>query len=120
MAFDRESLTPLYRLEIGEAGESCALYIAEKLGMPPHMLQRARKAAYGSLREEERPSPEQAAHGSGASAMTPRIVRQKEQKTEGQPLSEQFRIGDSVMVYPQKQIGIVYARSNENGKSEFR
>lgn len=30
MAFDRESLRPLYRLEIGKAGESCALYIAKK------------------------------------------------------------------------------------------
>ena len=39
MAFDRESLRPLYRMELGEAGESCALYIAEKLGMPEEMLE---------------------------------------------------------------------------------
>lgn len=47
MAFDKESLKPLFRLEIGEAGESCALYIAEKLGMPRKMLERAHRAAYG-------------------------------------------------------------------------
>lgn len=47
MAFDRESLMPLYKLEIGEAGESCALYIAKRLGLPLHMIERARAAAYG-------------------------------------------------------------------------
>ncbi len=51
MAFDKESLLPLYRLEIGEAGESCALYIAEKLGLPEHLLRRAHEAAYGSQAE---------------------------------------------------------------------
>lgn len=33
MTFDKESLKPTYRLVIGEAGESCAFYIAGKLGM---------------------------------------------------------------------------------------
>ena len=37
MTFDKESLRPLYQLVIGEAGESCAFYIARKLGMPGHM-----------------------------------------------------------------------------------
>ena len=45
MAFNRESLLPLYRLELGEAGESCALYIAGRLGMPEDILRRAREAA---------------------------------------------------------------------------
>jgi len=48
MAFDRESLMPLYRLEIGEAGESCALHIAERLGMPEHILNRARAITYAT------------------------------------------------------------------------
>ena len=46
MAFDRENLCPLYRLEMGEAGESCALYIAKRLGFPDHLLEIAEKAAY--------------------------------------------------------------------------
>ncbi|WP_330586877.1 endonuclease MutS2 [Aminipila terrae] len=46
MAFDRESLKPLYKLQIGEAGESCALYIAKRLGFPEHMLAIAEKASY--------------------------------------------------------------------------
>ncbi len=38
-------LKPLYRLEMGEAGESCALYIAKRLGLPKHMLKTAYQAA---------------------------------------------------------------------------
>ena len=37
MAFDKQTLLPLYRLEIGEAGESCALYIASRLGLPKRL-----------------------------------------------------------------------------------
>lgn len=48
MTFDKESLKPLYRLVIGEAGESCAFYIAGKMGMPTEMLQAAARAAYGT------------------------------------------------------------------------
>ena len=47
MTFDKESLKPTYRMVIGEAGESCAFYIAERLGMPGYMLETAAKAAYG-------------------------------------------------------------------------
>ena len=41
MTFDKESLKPLYQMIIGEAGESCAFYIAKKLGMPDSMLKAA-------------------------------------------------------------------------------
>lgn len=44
MTFDKESLKPTYRLVIGEAGESCAFYIAGKLGMPEPMLECAARA----------------------------------------------------------------------------
>lgn len=52
MAFDRESLRPLYRLEMGKSGESCALYIAKRLGIPNHMLKYAAKEAYGQQSEQ--------------------------------------------------------------------
>ena len=52
MAFDRENLKPLYRLEIGKAGESCALYIAKRLGMPDDMLEMAARRAYGGISRE--------------------------------------------------------------------
>lgn len=46
MTFNRETLSPKYQLEIGEAGESCALYIAKRLGFPEHMLELAKACAY--------------------------------------------------------------------------
>ena len=42
MSFDLDTLLPLYRLEMGIAGESCALHIAERLGLPKEIIQRAR------------------------------------------------------------------------------
>ena len=48
MTFDRESLQPTYQMVIGEAGESCAFYIAARLGMPEHMLRTAARTAYGT------------------------------------------------------------------------
>ena len=44
MTFDRETLMPTYRMVIGEAGESCAFYIADRLGMPESMLRVAVEA----------------------------------------------------------------------------
>ena len=40
MTFYKESLKPTYQLVIGEAGESCAFYIAGKMGMPEEMLKK--------------------------------------------------------------------------------
>lgn len=116
MAFDKESLMPLYRLEIGEAGESCALYIAQRLGMPRQMLKRAHEAAYGNLKEESWPASSQSITAFDKAIMAPKIIRQKDTALAAQPRSSKFNIGDSVMVYPQKEIGIVYARSNEKGE----
>lgn len=47
MTFDKETLKPTYQMVIGEAGESCAFYIADRLGMPNEMLKTAVRAAYG-------------------------------------------------------------------------
>ncbi len=116
MAFDKESLMPLYRLEIGEAGESCALYIAERLGMPRQMLKRAQEAAYGSLCEERWLAAQQSIPTPDKNVTAPQIVKQKEPKPKIQSHSSKFNIGDSVIVYPQKEIGIVYAPSNEKGE----
>ncbi len=124
MAFDRESLKPLYRLEIGEAGESCALYIAKRLGLPKRMLERAYEEAY--LRDKSKtPLPPEENFLSDTceelpSDRTPSIITTRTQK---QPpvqnknnRSQRFQIGDSVVVYPQKKIGIVYKAANEKGE----
>lgn len=153
MAFDKESLKPLYRLEIGEAGESCAFYIAKRLGMPAKMLKRAYEATYKvdskqqdnnekvKLRRENglderlfekgleeisenmlenmpENMPEKIENkGSGQilkAAGTKKATMEKEE-SQTQKRSEGFHIGDSVMVYPQKKIGIVYQPADVKG-----
>jgi dsDNA-specific endonuclease/ATPase MutS2 len=116
MAFDKESLRPLYRLEIGEAGESCALYIAERLGMPWQMLRRAFEAAYGTSKGARWNAPPKSGSAPEKAAAEPKIIKQEAAKPDTSSRSGKFNIGDSVMVYPQKEIGVVYARSNERGE----
>ncbi len=112
MTFDKESLKPLYQLVIGEAGESCAFYIAKKLGMPGAMLKRASLAAYG----KEMNSKEDLFEGDNdvVREKSSFIKRKKEFKKEPN-LAEKFNRGDSVMIYPDKKIGIVCEPVNEKG-----
>lgn len=49
--FDAESLAPLYRLVIGEPGNSNALLIAQRLGMPKRMINAARSNLKGKDRQ---------------------------------------------------------------------
>ncbi|HEX7402204.1 MAG TPA: endonuclease MutS2, partial [candidate division Zixibacteria bacterium] len=41
MEFDKETLAPTYRFQIGYPGSSFAIHIAQKLGMPPEIIQKA-------------------------------------------------------------------------------
>ncbi len=124
MTFDRENLTPLYQMVIGEAGESCALHIARRLGMPKRMLKRAMEAAYGRQPKERKESADAveiqqsllelsgAEQESLEKVYIPRIQRRKaahKKKDAG------FQRGDSVMVYPDQKIGIVCELANEKG-----
>lgn len=130
MTFDKESLQPLYQMVIGEAGESCAFYIARKLGMPEYMLQDATQAAYGedpiyakggkieskerNMRCEEMTAADvpKGAFGLGKErSLHIKKARQIPQNT----LADKFKRGDSVMIYPDKKIGIVCEPVNEKG-----
>lgn len=124
MAFDKESLKPLFQLEIGEAGESCALYIAKRLGLPDRMLERAYQEAYGKGTRSscqftdssflESLNKEAPKTGSSQTAVPPIVREAPEKKTDSR--SMRFNVGDSVMVYPQKKLGIVYRKANEKGE----
>ena len=43
MEFKKETLEPLYKLNIGESGESNALYISKKMGISEEVIKRAQK-----------------------------------------------------------------------------
>ncbi len=112
MTFDKESLHPLYQLVLGEAGESCAFYIAQKLGMPQSMLQCAVHAAYGQEKAKDynfQNIPKEIQKESTA------VLRKKKASKKSLEEAEKYRLGDSVMVYPDKKIGIVCETLNEKG-----
>ena len=111
MTFDKETLKPTYRMVIGEAGESCAFYIADRLGMPKEMLENAVASAYGkgaidnykfnndNLKKKE----------------IKNVIIKKKKYHKDTKLSALYTIGDSVMVLPDKKIGIVCEPVNEKG-----
>ena len=110
MAFDKENLKPLYQMEIGAAGESCAFYIARRLGMPMEMLQKVADAAYGDGHDISELA--EFVQDDFKKNHTAHIIRKKEHK-QGKQIT--FHLGDSVMVYPDKKIGIVCKEANDKG-----
>ena len=114
MTFDKENLKPLYQLVVGEAGESCALYIASRLGMPNNMLETAIKTAYGEEKIKKY-------HFTASTqelekeARTERIQKKKIKPVKKEELVTKYHIGDSVMIYPDRKIGIVCKPINEKG-----
>jgi len=111
MTFDRETLMPTYRMVIGEAGESCAFYIADRLGMPAHMLETAVEAAYGREKVKDymfRNNPELKKQAYGK-------VSKAKKTAVNTKLGTLYKIGDSVMVYPDQKIGIACEPVNEKG-----
>ena len=106
MAFDRASLKPLYHLEMGMSGESCAIEIARRLGMDEELLVRARQVAD---------------HGPGAKPDPIRKpmripagrLQRLSAKTEG--AFERFSMGDSVLLLPDKKNAIVYQPADDDG-----
>ncbi len=111
MTFDRKTLQPTYQMLIGEAGESCAFYIADQLGMPEEMLRVAVEAAYGKeavdtycFHHMEQVRKEGSKH----------LVKEKKIQ-RNTALESKFQIGDCVMVYPEKKIGIVCEPVNNKG-----
>ncbi len=96
---------------IGEAGESCAFYIARKLGMPERMLKNAVVAAYG-----EKVAAEYEFMDEEIKKIKQRsVIRRTKKPRKTMELSEKFQIGDSVMILPDKKLGIVCQKVNAKG-----
>lgn len=103
MEFDKENLKPLYKLELGEAGESCALSIAKRLGLPHHMLERARCEAYKLPFDKN---------------IDVKIMKKStklKKDISHQSKIVHFDMGDSVSISPDNSIGIVYKSANDKG-----
>lgn len=115
MEFDRDSLRPLYRLRVGEAGESCALYIAKRLGFPDGMLAAAAREAYGDKSSAFIQSMEIQENGRKLEKIhVPRIKKAVEIKDSMETVRK-FSRGDSVSILPDGKIGIVVKPADKNG-----
>jgi DNA mismatch repair protein MutS2 len=134
MEFDTETLSPLYKLTIGEAGSSYAFHIALKLGMDPRIIDRSRiiSAASGGNRaftlpaqpEEQRisrhGSKERRPNGRAAAGRNPSETDEPGTNTEadasgGTKGSKSFEAGDCVWIHPLKRTGIVYRAADDKG-----
>lgn len=112
MTFDRETLRPTYQMVIGEAGESCAFHIADRLGMPNEMLRVAIRAAYGEGAEKSYRFQKEDTRIE--EKKTSSISRMRKEK-RNREMEQKYQRGDSVMLYPDRKIGIVCEPVNEKG-----
>ncbi|MFH1880254.1 MAG: DNA mismatch repair protein MutS, partial [Bacillota bacterium] len=85
--------------------ESCALQIAQRLGLAPQLLSRARHEVYGGENAD-------ANETSAMKAPRSRLIRAELNK---KVKIDAFSMGDSVIVLPRKETGIVYRPADENG-----
>lgn len=122
MAFDRENLNPLYRLEMGKAGESCALFIARKLGMPRDMIRMAAQRAYGAGEladgiERELGTESGEPDKTKKRLLPPKLnlAGSKGKKGSHDSHGISLAMGDSVAVQPGMDIGIVVKPADEKG-----
>ena len=118
MTFDRETLMPTYKMVIGEAGGSCAFYIADRLGMSKEMLSTAVETAYGKDAVDNykfnKAEAEDQDESKRRKEPSERITKIKKPKKTAK-IAVDYKLGDSVMVYPDKKIGIVCEPANEKG-----
>ena len=113
MAFDRVSLQPLYRLELGKSGESCAIDIASRLGMDPALLRRARQIVDsregGPVAEIPPEEPGKRAPGRRPASKLQRLPPPADDR------AGRFRMGDSVALLPGRKTAIVYRPADDEG-----
>lgn len=128
MEFDKETLQPLYRLTIGEAGESYALQIAKKLGIQDTVIQRSwdiveaqrRRLQQGSGEPWESIFNKHEEKEIGSETITEseeeagqKVVRESSGSKE-QIVT--YEVGDAVIVTSMGRTGIVYEKRDNLGR----
>jgi len=125
MEFDINTLKPLYKLSIGKAGESNALFIALRLGMDKALIERAHKITYKETKEYTEYKPEIIEYAKASDE----IVKQHEevvekfkavdkikQASENKRVKPRFNLGDCVFISNMNRTGIVCELENNRGE----
>ena len=101
---DNQSLADFLKIETAKKrklAEDCLLYTSKRLGLASHLLDRAYYEVYGHRSEDF------ASECGSMAAPKSRLVRKSDPK-KATDVRSKFKMGDSVLVLPEKEIGIVY------------
>lgn len=123
MEFDINTLKPLYRLTIGESGESNAFLIALKLGLTRDIIERAHEVTYSEKKSYEiLNEPVEVVRNEEIVRYHEEIEAKVKEKTRSEKIEEnqkrtsRFKIGDCVYVSTLGRTGIVYELENSKGE----
>ncbi len=94
MQFNSETLEPLYKLVIGKSGESNALWIANKMNVRDHVLQRAKEYMANKEYALEKVNE--------SKIRKPKFVQEKREN------DYEYKIGDRVNLLDHDDFGIIY------------
>lgn len=99
MEFKKETLEPLYRLQIGKTGDSNALYISKKMGVPDKILDRTKNYIENKNYNLEK-------------VKESKIKKNVEAKSIGAEEYE-FSVGDRVILLDKDESAIVYKERDD-------
>lgn len=123
MEFDINTLKPLYRLKIGESGESNAFLIALKLGLDRSVIERAHEVTYKVSKKYDTALPEpvilkneEVVKSHEAQESKAREMERKNKIADSQGKISSLKIGDCVYVSSLGRTGIVYELENSKGE----
>ncbi|MFE5317913.1 DNA mismatch repair protein MutS [Paenibacillus sp. NPDC056579] len=104
MEFDADTLQPLYRLTIGQAGQSYAFHIALKLGIPSGIIHRSREISQNGFKAA---AAEMAVQETAQNHPFRKNESPEPTKAADQLAATKFVLGDSVYISYLGRTGIV-------------
>lgn len=125
MGFDINTLKPLYKLNIGKAGESNAFLIALRLGMDSKIIEEAHQITYKQKKDysnykwgetEKNPGPEEAVEEHNQQLEKLRNAERKNAIGEKQKQKPKFQLGDCVNISFMGRTGIICEVENSKGE----
>jgi dsDNA-specific endonuclease/ATPase MutS2 len=127
MEFDLNTLKPLYKLNIGKAGESNAFLIALRLGMDKRIIERAHEVTYKEKKEykniefkSQNKIDDVVKNEEVIKSFNEQIQNTKEnirakKKVEKQKIESKFNLGDCVYISTLNRTGIICELENSKG-----